>query len=181
MSTDNRVRVNKDLADKLKDAYGDSWKDSAIELLEKSLESGNLISLELSNDERYRYFSHLSGGKGKEHHQALMELELSEQELIALALEKTGKTLKDLVKDAVLSHAKEQISHATRREYQDKSSAGSPEKRLHQAFAELHEQMMDGRYRPRGGKMTISVVAQRARVNYNTAKEWALANQPELL
>jgi len=151
------------------------------ELVEKGMRQANDSQFELDNQVKYQFFKHLHGGKGKEYQNDLMGLEMTERELIDLALAESGKRYSDLLREAIISTAKEQITLAARRKQQNDEGMGSPEKRLEDAFKELHDLMMEGRYRPRGGRLNISAVSQRSRVNFGTAKKWAELNQPELL
>ena len=180
---DNRahIRISKELADKLDGLELGSRNQAAETMIEKALNPTEGTGVELDSTQKQPFFKHLSGGKGEEYKTALMALELTEQELIDLAIAKSGKRFDVLLKEALISYSKEQITHAARREHKDQTSDGSPEKRLQEAFAELTNMMMEGVYRPRGGRLNVSAVSQRARVNYNTAKQWALENQPELL
>ena len=176
------VRVDKELIEKIDTARGEVSRGRKVnEVIEKGLKQGNGSQFELDDQEKQQFFKHLSAGKNKEYQADLMTLELTERELIDLAVEKSGLRYGDLLRQALISAAKEQITLAARREHQNESGDGSPENRLQQAFAELTEMMFEGRYKPRGGKLNISAVSQRARVNYGTAKKWAELNQPELL
>jgi len=175
------VRINKELIDKIDLIEGVSRDSKVDTVIEKGLRQSNGSQFELDNQEKQQFFKHLLGGKGKEYQNDLMGLNLTERELIDLALSESGKTYSQLLREAVISTAKEQITLAARRKQQNDEGMGSPEKRLEDAFKELHDLMMEGRYRPRGGRLNISAVSQRSRVNFGTAKKWAELNQPELL
>lgn len=176
------VRINKDLVEKIDAVRGEVSRDSKVnQLLEKGLKEGNGSEFELDDQTKQQFFKHLTGGKGKEYQNDLIGLEMTERELIDLALEKSGKRYSDLLREAIISTAKEQITLAARREQQNDKGDGSPERRLEEAFRELTDLAMEGRYKPRGNRLNISAVSQRARVNYGTAKKWAELNQPELL
>jgi hypothetical protein len=175
------IRISKELAEKLDGLELGSRNQAAETMIEKALNPTEGTGVELDNSEKQPFFKHLSGGKGEEYKADLMALELTEQELIDMAIAKSGKRFDTLMKEALISYSKEQITHAARRDYMDQTSDGSPEKRLQEVFADLTNKMMEGTYRPRGGRLNVSAVSQRAGVNYNTAKKWALENQPELL
>ena len=182
------IRFSDKIINDLDERRGDLTRvQIADEIMTKGLSAVSESAVEhesplaLDSTEKQSFFKHLTGGEGKEYQTELMSLELTEQELIDMAIAKSGKRYETLLKEALISHAKEQITQSARRDHKNVNSDGSPEKRLKEAFAELTTMMMEGGYRPRGGRLNISAVAQRARVNYNTAKQWALENQPEIL
>lgn len=183
MASDTRVsiKISADQASRLDARKTDEETRTgfAMKMIEQGLDGATAIDLD--NIEKQPFFKHLAGGKGKDYQDGLMSLELTEQELIDMAIAKTGKRYEELMKDALITHCKEQITQSARREHIDKTTEGSPEKRLQTVFAELSDMMMDGRYTPRGGRLKISAVAQRAGVNYGTARKWAEGYQPELL
>jgi hypothetical protein len=190
MSDSKSVRISAEILDRIDSLVDSEGAKSRGEIVEKLIDRAirmKDLELQLDTKRKSQYFKHLTGGKGKEYQVDLMTLELTEQELIEMALEKSGKSYTDLLKEGLISASKEAITRSARNEYLNQSALenpgllGTPERRLQVALAELTEMAFQGRYRPRGGKMNISAVAARAHVNPNTAKEWARQNQPDLL
>ncbi len=138
-------------------------------------------NLTFDSTTKHRFFSHLLPSKGKEYHNDLQRLELTESELIVMALQKSGLTYSELLKQALISTAKEVITRHARNEYLNELGADTPEIRLSKTFADLKRQFEQGTYFPRGGRLKISAIAMRSGVNYTTAKKWAAENHPELL
>ena len=187
-ANNNTVRIPDDLATVLDGIKGDlSRTQIAVQMISKGLNAGSDNTLEqestlaLDSTTFHYFFKHLSGGEGKEYQDDLKGLALTEQELVERAIVDSGKRYEDFMKEAMLTYAKEQITLTARREYQDQTTEGSPEKRLQEQFAKLTDLMMNGLYTPKGGRLKISAISQRAGVNYNTAKKWAESYQPELL
>ena len=185
-ANNSTVRIPDDLASLLDEIKGDlSRTQIAIQMISKGLNASSDSTdsenaVELDPTTFHYYFKHLTCTKGKEYQADLKALALTELELVDSAIAKSGKRYKDFMKEAMLTYAKEQLTLAARREYQDEHTEGSPEKRLQTAFADLTEKAFSGQYTPKGGRVNLSAISSRAGVNYNTAKKWAESYQPEL-
>jgi hypothetical protein len=136
---------------------------------------------ELDDTIKQSFFSHLTIKKGEEYKDQLKTLELTENELVSLALEKSGLTYAQLMKQAVLSTAKELVTRETRRQFLEESGIETPELRIQKAISQLEREMFEGTYRPKNGKIGVSRIAGVSGCNYNTVKTWLQENQPELL
>jgi len=140
-----------------------------------------LGTLDLDKSTLHLFFKHLPGGKGKEYQEKLKELAMTEQELVDRAIAISGMSYQDFVKEAMTTYAKLQITLAARRNYLDEKTEGSPETRLQSKFDELENEIRLGEYTPKNGRLNISAVATRAKVNFYTAKKWAEIYHKELL
>lgn len=180
------VKLSPELSEMIRDELTDHSDLNANalvnEIVEQYFEQSSQPRIPAMDTEtKQQFFSYLKPSEKEPYKQELHGLELTEQELLDLAIVKSGKSFDVFVKEALIAHAKEQITFAARREHIDQSTEGSPAKRLQEAFAELTELEMSGQGNFRGGKLNLTAIANRARVNYQTARKWALQNQPELL
>lgn len=187
-ANNSTVRIPDDLATMLDGIKGDlSRTEIAIQMINKGLNAGSDSKVERDSTEEldstvfHQFFKHLSGGEGKKYQDDLKLLALTDYDLVEKGISDSGKNYQNFKIEAMKSYAKEQISLAARRNFQDENTEGSPEKRLQTTFAKLTDEMMNGQYHPKNGRLNVSAVAARAGVNYNTAKKWAESYQPELL
>jgi len=184
-----RVEISEETAEKLRalnlkslDQAVEMMLTKAFEISERQSEQTNAVRIDLDNRKAQHWFGYLSQGKEEEYKADLIPLYLTERQLVDMAIEQSEVSLEVLAKEGLLSRCKEVITTtARRRHYYDKTPSGSTYKRLDTAFAQLCEEINNGTYVPMKGRLTLSVVANRARVNYNTAKRWAMSYRPELL
>jgi len=186
-ANNSTVRIPDDLATVLDGIKGDlSRTEIAVQMITKGLNTStdsadSENAVELDPTTFHYYFKHLTCTKGKEYQADLKALAMTELELVDSAIAKSGKRYGVFMKEAMLTYAKEQLTLAARREYQDEHTEGSPEKRLQTAFEDLTEKVFSGQYSPKNGRLNVSAIAARAGVNFNTAKKWAESYQPELV
>ena len=183
-ANNSTVRIPDELATVLDGIKGDlSRTQIAVQMISKGLNASSDSAVEhenaveLDSTTFHHYFKHLTCKEGKEYQADLKALAMTELELVEKGISDSGKSYQDFMKEAMLSYAKEQISLAARRNFQDENTEGSPEKRLQSKFEELKNEMMTGQYTPKNGRLNISAVAARAGVNFNTAKKWAESNK----
>jgi len=181
-AADKAVKMNSALYQRIdKEVEGRFMVNKLQTVVERGLAAETSAVFELDGTQKQQFFKHLSGGAIKEYQKPLVDLSLTEKELVALALERSGKTYAQLLKDALLSAAKESVTFAARNDHLSASGIGTIDERLQRAFTRLHSDVMEGRERPRGGRLKISRIASVAGVNLTSAKKWAQQNQPELL
>jgi len=181
-AADKAVKMNAQLYQRIdKEVEGRFMVNKLETVVERGLAAEASAVFELDGTQKQHFFKHLSGGGIKEYQKPLVDLSLTEKELVALALERSGRTYAQLLKDALISAAKESITFAARNDHLSASGVGTVDERLQRAFTRLHSDVMEGRERPRGGHLKISRVASVAGVNLTSAKKWAEQNQPELL
>jgi|GEM_PF-4354979 len=187
-ANNNTVRIPDELATVLDGIKGDlSRTQIAVQMISKGLNAGSDSAVARESTEEFDstvfhyYFKHLTCKEGKEYQADLKALALTHYDLVEKGIAKSGKSYQDFKIEAMTAYAKEQITLAARRDFQDEHTEGSPEKRLQTAFADLTEKAFSGQYTPKGGRVNLSAISSRAGVNYNTAKKWAESYQPELL
>lgn len=198
MTKQHSIRIPDELMTQIDEVTPDIEvkKDKVVHVIEQGLNPSNVETdgdtdegIELDDTTKHSYFKHLKGGKGKEYQTELAQLDLTEQELVDLALELTGIRFDALIKQGLLMMCKQEISLAYRNQYLEKADpedtgrihAKTPISRIQDAFAELTDKMETGEYRPRNNRISLSVLAQTSKTNYNTVKKWAEKYQPELL
>ena len=175
------VKIDSDLLNQVVASFPDGESKKAC--VESVLRRG-LFGVELDDSETHRYFERLTAGKGKDYHADLMPLELTEKELVELACKKSGLRVDELIKIALLSYAQNEVTLAARREWLDANedpNDASPETRLRTTFADFAERLASGERISRNNRITVSLLAKTAKVNYTTAQKWAERNQPEIL
>jgi len=156
-----------------------------VDELSAVTEQKSALDFKLDAEKKMKPFGHLGGKKLKNqpHYEKLVDKYYTEQELVDEAIVLSGKSKSELVKDALISQAKEEITRATKRKYEEeKGIAKSPVgEKLYKALAALTQQQEAGTLKVKFGRINISRVAKEAGVDYKTAVKWAEGNQPELL
>lgn len=147
-----------------------SLTEKARELIEMGLETSEKEFV-LDDVEKQEFFKHLSGGKGKEYHDGLKNLLLTETELVEMALAETGMTYRDLLKKALLSTAKEVITRNAKDKHMIESGEMTPRMRMHKAVADLEREMFEGSLKVRNGRLSPTRIYGRAGVNPGTGKK----------
>lgn len=156
-----------------------------IEKLKVVAEQKSTLDLQLDTEKKIKPFTHLGGKKldRQDYYRDLVDQAYTEQELVDRAIAVSGKRLDELIKDALISQAKEEITRATKREHEEKTGTAKTgvSEKLYKALAELTAMQEAGTRKFKFNRINISSVAKEAGVDYKTAVKWAKDNQPELL
>lgn len=188
---DNRVSatLSEDLKTKVDTAIEKGQAKNKSDLISQALEfyfsnQNNQNTQQVSNlsNEPQEWFTSTKSENKTEIREALnietADILMSEAELLQKASELSQISIDEIERQGRQLIAQKLITQNAKTSKTNKSGngqgvAGGADQRLDDAYEQLKQMIASGAYKPKGGKLSLTAVSNRAMSNYNTSRSWA--------